>query len=338
MAARSIGNAVVVRFASTDVSSLPLERLGTGGGGRGTPNHPHVASRAEWGALCTLLPCGVVHSVPSSAAAIHSHPSKATTSTSSGNSTSTCTTTMNDASSSLFHQLQLGNSTNWGIHTDFHTTNTDTDHHHHHQLNGDAHFPDPTLDFPIASTSTPAPRPSIIDLKRRYLTHLPPARLVSTILDLELRGQRHDPSFGAHMWPPDLDSAVRDMEDGPPGTGTGTGTGSGEEGARRISAGPLPGKSFAPGRPLGRGAGAEDLHPGSNGLPNYEEMIVEALFELGEEEGVQPKVIFDWIAERYPINSNFRPSAHQAIQKSHKRGRLEKTGNKYRLNPDWDGT
>ncbi|KZO97203.1 hypothetical protein CALVIDRAFT_597898 [Calocera viscosa TUFC12733] len=226
---------------------------------------------------------------------------------------------MNDA---LFHQLQLGNSTNWGIDaSSFPNPNPQQQ----PPVNGEAQYHEPTLEFPSSS------RPSIIELKRRFLTQLTPSRLVSTILDLELRGLRHDPSFGAHMWPPDLEAAVRDMEDG---------RGEGETvRPPRALAGPSHGKAPA-GRPLGRPVDGEReaFHPGSNGLPNYEEMIVEALYELGGEDGLQPKVIFDWIAERYPINSNFRPSAHQAIQKSHKRGRLEKTGNKYRLNPDWDGT
>ena len=35
--------------------------------------------------------------------------------------------------------------------------------------------------------------------------------------------------------------------------------------------------------------------------------------------------------------NNFRPSASQALQKAYKRGRLEKIGGKYRLNPNWEG-
>jgi len=174
-------------------------------------------------------------------------------------------------------------------------------------------------------------RPSTIELKRRYLSCLPLNRLVNTILDLEMRGSRLDTSFGSHMWPPDLEAAVREME-----------------AAGGISAEPESSRDAGRGK---EGKGKErrptdrdrDGHPdnfnaGVNGLPNYEEMIVEALYDIGDDDGCPPKVIFDWIAERYPIKSNFRPSAHQAIQKSHKRGRLEKTGNKYRLNPDWDGT
>lgn len=40
---------------------------------------------------------------------------------------------------------------------------------------------------------------------------------------------------------------------------------------------------------------------------------------------------------RFPLMTNFRPSAHQALQKAFKRGRLQKVGNKYRLNPNWSG-
>jgi len=35
--------------------------------------------------------------------------------------------------------------------------------------------------------------------------------------------------------------------------------------------------------------------------------------------------------------TNFRPSASQALQKAFKRGRLQKVGTNYRLNPDWSG-
>jgi len=55
-------------------------------------------------------------------------------------------------------------------------------------------------------------------------------------------------------------------------------------------------------------------------------------------EGYAPKDLFTWMASRYPLQSNFRPSASQALQKAYRRGRFEKSsGGKYRLNPSWDG-
>lgn len=74
-------------------------------------------------------------------------------------------------------------------------------------------------------------------------------------------------------------------------------------------------------------------------IPSYEDMIVEALSELGDPEGCQPKTVFSWMASHYPLHPNFRPSASQALQKAFKRGRLEKSDGekKYRLNPSWDG-
>jgi len=73
-------------------------------------------------------------------------------------------------------------------------------------------------------------------------------------------------------------------------------------------------------------------------LPSYEEMIVEALTEYTEPEGAAPKDLFAWMAARYPLQTNFRPSASQALQKAFKRGRLEKRSNgKYRLNVNWEG-
>ncbi|TFK72151.1 hypothetical protein BDN72DRAFT_876614 [Pluteus cervinus] len=73
-------------------------------------------------------------------------------------------------------------------------------------------------------------------------------------------------------------------------------------------------------------------------LPSYEEMIVEALHDSTDPEGCAPKDLFAWMASRYPLQSNFRPSASQALQKAFKRGRLEKsTGGKYRISATWEG-
>ena len=83
--------------------------------------------------------------------------------------------------------------------------------------------------------------------------------------------------------------------------------------------------------PPPEGANADDL-------PSYEEMIVEALSSTTDPEGYAPKDLFTWMASRYPLQSNFRPSASQALQKAYRRGRFEKSsGGKYRLNPTWDG-
>ncbi|KAF8527461.1 hypothetical protein BU17DRAFT_61604 [Hysterangium stoloniferum] len=74
-----------------------------------------------------------------------------------------------------------------------------------------------------------------------------------------------------------------------------------------------------------------------NAMPSYEEMIVEAIMDVGEHDGTAPKVLFAWMASHYPLQQNFRPSASQALHKALKRGRLEKIGGKYRLNPSWGG-
>lgn len=81
-------------------------------------------------------------------------------------------------------------------------------------------------------------------------------------------------------------------------------------------------------------------------------MIVLALMESPDNEGVAPKDVFAWmsayvlnfiglpnlhLSSRWPLNANFRPSASQALQKAYKRGRLEKVGTKYKLNPNWHG-
>ena len=73
-------------------------------------------------------------------------------------------------------------------------------------------------------------------------------------------------------------------------------------------------------------------------LPSYEEIIAEALMECVDPEGAAPKNIFTWMSSRYPLQSNFRPSASQALQKAYKRGRFEKSNNgKYRLSRLWEG-
>ncbi|KAG8727922.1 hypothetical protein FRC12_022144 [Ceratobasidium sp. 428] len=77
--------------------------------------------------------------------------------------------------------------------------------------------------------------------------------------------------------------------------------------------------------------------PSNEGLPSYEEMIVLALMENQNGEGIAPKDVFAWMSARWPLNANFRPSASQALQKAFKRGRLEKVGTKYKLNPNWHG-
>ncbi|KAK7464656.1 hypothetical protein VKT23_005863 [Stygiomarasmius scandens] len=74
-------------------------------------------------------------------------------------------------------------------------------------------------------------------------------------------------------------------------------------------------------------------------LPSYEDMIVEALSDGVEDpEGLAPKDLYTWVASHYPVQSNFRPSASQALQKAYRRGRFEKSSSgKYRLNPEWKG-
>ena len=67
-------------------------------------------------------------------------------------------------------------------------------------------------------------------------------------------------------------------------------------------------------------------------------MIVEALIDIGDPDGAAPKDLFLWMGSRWPLQTNFRPSASQALQKAYKRGRLEKLDSgKYRLNANWEG-
>ncbi|KAF8061612.1 hypothetical protein FPV67DRAFT_1452524 [Lyophyllum atratum] len=80
------------------------------------------------------------------------------------------------------------------------------------------------------------------------------------------------------------------------------------------------------------------MNTSTEDLPSYEEMIVEALSDSGDPEGCAPKDLFTWMASRYPLQSNFRPSASQALQKAFKRGRfLKSSSGKYKLNATWEG-
>ncbi|KAF9466275.1 hypothetical protein BDZ94DRAFT_1187600 [Collybia nuda] len=79
-------------------------------------------------------------------------------------------------------------------------------------------------------------------------------------------------------------------------------------------------------------------HTSTDDLPSYEEMIAEALQDSEDVEGCAPKDLFNWMASRYPLQQNFRPSASQALQKAFKRGRFQKGSNgKYRINATWEG-
>ncbi|KAK0201797.1 hypothetical protein DFS33DRAFT_1022694 [Desarmillaria ectypa] len=73
-------------------------------------------------------------------------------------------------------------------------------------------------------------------------------------------------------------------------------------------------------------------------LPSYEDMIVEALVDTNDPDGIAPKDVYAWMAAHYPVQANFRPSASQALQKAYRRGRFEKNSSgKYRLNPAYKG-
>ncbi|KAI5887686.1 uncharacterized protein SCHCODRAFT_02638722 [Schizophyllum commune H4-8] len=106
-------------------------------------------------------------------------------------------------------------------------------------------------------------------------------------------------------------------------------------GPSRVSQGPQP-------LPAASSDGNGPTVGPSAGMPSYEDMIVEALLEAenappdenGQRpDGLAPKDVYAWMAAHYSLQSNFRPSASQALQKAYKRGRLEKgAGGKYKVN------
>ncbi|KAJ6585114.1 hypothetical protein B0H19DRAFT_1108331 [Mycena capillaripes] len=105
---------------------------------------------------------------------------------------------------------------------------------------------------------------------------------------------------------------------------------------------PFPPSAYAQQHALFSTVQETTIPPHPNGedtdLPSYEDMIVEGLNAINDPEGMAPKDLFNWMAARYPVQSNFRPSASQALQKAYRRGRFEKsTGGRYRLNVNWEG-
>lgn len=93
-----------------------------------------------------------------------------------------------------------------------------------------------------------------------------------------------------------------------------------------------------PGYPPPAGYPIPPPPPPQEDLPSYEDMLVEALMDMDEQEGAAPRDLYIWMAQRWPLQTNFRPSASQALQKAFKRGRFEKMeGGKYRLSPNWEG-
>ncbi|KAF8340670.1 uncharacterized protein EI90DRAFT_3117164 [Cantharellus anzutake] len=96
------------------------------------------------------------------------------------------------------------------------------------------------------------------------------------------------------------------------------------------------GAPMPPARTARNATGRPPNGPGTGSIPSYEEMIVQALTEISDPQGVQPKVL-KLPSSHWPLMTNFRPSASQALQKAFKRGRLQKVGTNYRLNPGWSG-
>ncbi|BFZ62987.1 hypothetical protein YB2330_004099 [Saitoella coloradoensis] len=79
---------------------------------------------------------------------------------------------------------------------------------------------------------------------------------------------------------------------------------------------------------------AQSAQPGV-ALPSYEQMIVRGLAEINEPKGTPPRVIYKWMETNYPLEPNFRQTAALVLQKAVKKGRLEKAGHYYKINPDY---
>ncbi|KAF7365089.1 H15 domain-containing protein [Mycena venus] len=105
-----------------------------------------------------------------------------------------------------------------------------------------------------------------------------------------------------------------------------------------LSHQPFPPSAYAAGHALFQETTLPPTATEDTDLPSYEDMIVEGLIAVDDPNGMAPKDLFNWMAARYPVQSNFRPSASQALQKAFRRGRFQKSSDgKYRLNPNWEG-
>ncbi|KAJ7630325.1 hypothetical protein FB45DRAFT_915202 [Roridomyces roridus] len=208
-------------------------------------------------------------------------------------------------------------------------------------------------------------------LKREYLVLLPPQQIIDICLALDI----HVPvSLKRAIWPPDLQAAIASaknivpkLEETPtpiPPDSTPPDAKPPPPQVKSPDKPPVAGPSTQPVPPLQPyGFPTQPAYPHTpyyqavppgyapyapypaypqpaNPFPAgpYEDMIVEGLNAVGDPEGMAPKDLFNWIAARYPVQSNFRPSASQALQKAYRRGRFEKgTNGRYRLNANWEG-
>ena len=201
------------------------------------------------------------------------------------------------------------------------------------------------------------------ELKRKYLSLLPPQQIIEICLAFDA----HVPPYvKSTVWPSDINAAIAALQQTPPPS---------SEPTQPAPAPPAPVPPMQPLQPHPQpkfphqpyGFSPSTAYPynpyypahntayaypaynltplppppeggNTDDLPSYEEMIVEALSSTTDPEGYAPKDLFTWMASQYPLQSNFRPSASQALQKAYRRGRFEKSsGGKYRLNPAWDG-
>ncbi|KAJ3871184.1 hypothetical protein F5051DRAFT_486727 [Lentinula edodes] len=162
-----------------------------------------------------------------------------------------------------------------------------------------------------------------VERKRRYLSFLPPPQVIEICLTFDI----HIPaSVKATVWPANLDEAIAALQKALD-----------EKSTPSLTYGIT--QPYAPPPPL-------PIHPqpqyseaqSSDEMPGYEDMIVEALNDVQDPEGLAPKDIYTWLINHYRVQANFRPSASQALQKAFKRGRFEKSlSGKYRLNPNCKG-
>ncbi|KAJ3717605.1 hypothetical protein DFJ43DRAFT_1098960 [Lentinula guzmanii] len=201
--------------------------------------------------------------------------------------------------------------------------------------------------------------------KRRYLSLLPPPQVIEICLSFDI----HIPaSVKTAIWPSDLDEAINTLQKAsggksvPPSTPSYSSVDTNPEPLVHPeapnTATEVPGflvfvltssiwcpqpygptQPYAPPPlPIHRQQPHYQETQSSDEMPSYEDMIVEALNDVRDPEGLAPKDIYSWMVDHYRVQANFRPSASQALQKAYKRGRFEKslTG-KYRLNPHWKG-
>ncbi|KIY72006.1 hypothetical protein CYLTODRAFT_486784 [Cylindrobasidium torrendii FP15055 ss-10] len=193
--------------------------------------------------------------------------------------------------------------------------------------------------LPEASTPAPAPVASPVPVATPAVAPTPAPAPVPAVPQA-MAGYPHQPygysSYAAyypHLWPHPY-AQMPYAVPAPPSTSNTTTY----QAAAYQAAQPAPAYAPPPPPPVQADPIPSQPSRDTDEMPSYEDMIVEALSDTRELDGIAPKDVYTWMAANYPVQANFRPSASQALQKAYRKGRFVKSSSgKYKLNPAFTG-